>query len=76
MKISGLNHYALSFCLVAVMLAACGGSQPPIGAPGAMPTLQRSPALAQSAQQLIRDPGSFTSEANGLYVSEFYGTAT
>ena len=37
MKSSGLNHYALSFCLAAVMLAACGGSQPPIGAPGAMP---------------------------------------
>jgi hypothetical protein len=29
--------YALSSCVAAAMLAGCGGSQPPIGAPGAMP---------------------------------------
>ena len=28
---------ALSICAAAAMLAGCGGSQPPIGAPGAMP---------------------------------------
>jgi hypothetical protein len=35
--------YALSFSAVAVLLAGCGGSQPPIGAPGPMP---QSPAIA------------------------------
>jgi uncharacterized repeat protein (TIGR03803 family) len=29
-------RFALSSCAVAAMLAGCGGSQPPIGAPGAM----------------------------------------
>jgi hypothetical protein len=33
----GLGTYALSSCVAAAMLAGCGGSQPPIGAPGAMP---------------------------------------
>ena len=37
MKSLGCGRYALSSCVVAAMLAGCGGSQPPIGAPGAMP---------------------------------------
>jgi hypothetical protein len=37
MQIFGFGRYALSSCVVAALLAACGGSQPPIGAPGAMP---------------------------------------
>jgi hypothetical protein len=37
MKISDFGRYALSSCVAATMLAGCGGSQPPIGAPGAMP---------------------------------------
>jgi hypothetical protein len=37
MRISGLSRYALSGCMAAAMLAGCSGSQPPIGAPGAMP---------------------------------------
>jgi uncharacterized repeat protein (TIGR03803 family) len=36
MKVSRLD-YPLSICAVVAVLAACGGSQPPIGAPGAMP---------------------------------------
>lgn len=31
-----LRHYAISGCVTAALLAGCGGSQPPIGAPGAM----------------------------------------
>jgi hypothetical protein len=31
------SRYSLSTCAAFLMLAACGGSQPPIGAPGAMP---------------------------------------
>jgi hypothetical protein len=37
MKRSVYSGYALSWCVTAAMLAGCGGSQPPIGAPGAMP---------------------------------------
>ena len=40
MKSLGLRHYALAMGVAAALLAACGGSQPPIGMPGAMP--QRS----------------------------------
>jgi hypothetical protein len=32
-----LSRYALCSCVAAAMLAGCGGSQPPIGAPGGMP---------------------------------------
>ena len=37
MKSFGLGKYALSGGVAVAMLAGCGGSQPPIGAPGAMP---------------------------------------
>lgn len=37
MKSFGFGRYALLSCAVVAMLAACGGSQAPIGAPGAMP---------------------------------------
>jgi hypothetical protein len=40
--------YALSLSATAVFLAACGGSQPPIGAPGAMP---QTSALATRAER-------------------------
>jgi serine/threonine-protein kinase len=36
MKSLDLGRYALSSCVAAAFLAGCGGSQPPIGAPGAM----------------------------------------
>ncbi len=37
MKSLDFGRYALCSCVAAAMLAACGGSRPPIGAPGAMP---------------------------------------
>jgi hypothetical protein len=37
MKNLGLGRYALCSCVAAALLAGCGGSQPPIGASGAMP---------------------------------------
>lgn len=42
----GLKRVALLSCAAAALLAACGGSQPPIGAPGAMP---QRPAIAMRA---------------------------
>jgi hypothetical protein len=38
MKLSDFGRCALTCCVgAAAMLAGCGGSQPPIGAPGAIP---------------------------------------
>jgi hypothetical protein len=36
-RLMDLRSFAPSTCVVAALLAGCGGSQPPIGAPGAMP---------------------------------------
>ena len=48
MKSLDFSRYALCSCVAAAMLTGCGGSQPPIGAPGAMP---QSSALATHAQR-------------------------
>ncbi|MFY9720560.1 MAG: hypothetical protein WAK16_13055 [Candidatus Cybelea sp.] len=37
MRSLSLSRYAVSSCATAALLAGCGGSQPPINAPGAMP---------------------------------------
>ena len=37
MKVSGISRDALCASMSIAMLAGCGGSQPPIGATGAMP---------------------------------------
>jgi hypothetical protein len=50
---SSLSRYALRSCVVVAMLAGCGGSQPPIGAPGAMPqSLTESPEYTRSGPLL------------------------
>jgi uncharacterized repeat protein (TIGR03803 family) len=38
MRVSHLGRYALGISIAAALLAGCGGSQPPIGRPGAVPT--------------------------------------
>ena len=47
-ELSDLIRYALFNCTAAAMLAGCGGSQPPIGAPGAVP---QSSAVATRADR-------------------------
>ncbi len=47
MRISDFGRYALNGCVAAALLAGCGGSQPPIGAPGAMP--RRAATATQAA---------------------------
>jgi len=37
MKGLDFGRYALGSCAAVALLVGCGGSQPPIGAPGAMP---------------------------------------
>jgi hypothetical protein len=48
MKSLELGRYALNSCVAAAMLAGCGGSQPPIGAQGAMPQGQTFAIAAHS----------------------------
>ena len=68
MKSLDFSRNALGCCVVAAMLAGCGGSQPPIGAPGAMP---QTSTIATHAQ-----PGKswMLAEAKGedlLYIANF-----
>lgn len=68
MKRLGLIHSALGTCAVAAILAACGGSQPPVAAPGAIP---RTSAIATQAD---RGPSWMLPEAGKhelLYVSNW-----
>jgi hypothetical protein len=44
------SRHALSSCVAVAMLAGCGGSQPPIGAPGAMPQAESSLLLPDGSQ--------------------------
>lgn len=45
MKGWNLSRYALTSCIAGALLAACSGSQPPFGAPGAMPQNRTSRTL-------------------------------
>jgi len=63
-----LSRYALSCCVAAAMLAGCGGSQPPIGASGAMPQ------TSVSAAHVERDGSWMLPEATSddlLYVTNY-----
>ena len=54
--LSLLSRYALSSCVAAALLAGCGGSQPPIGAPGAL-ALQSQAASEQHRIYVTTNPG-------------------
>jgi uncharacterized repeat protein (TIGR03803 family) len=57
MRVSVFGRYAAALCVAAAsMLAGCGGSQPPIGAPAAMQEQARIPAvgLNRPARVLLR----------------------
>ena len=58
MRIKDAVHYALSSCVAATMLAGCGGSQPPIGAPGAMQQSAgiTAPESAAAARTVVHRP--------------------
>lgn len=73
---------ALSFCVAGVILAACGGSQPPISAPGAMPQSRLYVAAGRvlpatsSSDSLLYASGYSTgiymlSYPSGQFVGEF-----
>jgi hypothetical protein len=71
-RISDFSRYAISICAAAAFLAGCSGSQPPIGAPGAMP--QTKALQSQGAQREDRD-GSWmspnTQAQDLLYVTNY-----
>jgi hypothetical protein len=67
MKVPALTRYAPRFC-AAALLAGCGGSQPPIGAPGAMPQSRAATSPApHSGSWMLPEAGS----QSLLYVSDF-----
>ena len=66
MKILGFSRYALLSCVAAAMLAGCGGSSPPIGAPGALPqTSARATHAGRGKSWMLRD----ATKSTLLYVS-------
>jgi hypothetical protein len=71
MKSLDLSRYGLCSCVAAALLAGCGGLQPPIGAPGAMPQT----AELQSPRARRDDRGSWmepnTQSQDLLYVTDY-----
>jgi hypothetical protein len=68
MKNSDFGRCALGICAAAVMLEGCGGSQPAIGAPGAVP--QSSAIVMQAKQQAIFGIPAPPFGKSGIYASE------
>ncbi len=66
MKRLGFRRYALCSCVAAAMLAGCGGSQPPIGAPGVMQQIFADATHADRGKSWMR-PEAKNSDL--LYVS-------
>ena len=62
MKSLDFSRYVLYSCVAAAILAGCGGSQPPIGAPGAM---HESPAIPSHANHSASSTGSDLLYASG-----------
>lgn len=72
MKVRHLSRYSLSVGATAALLAGCGGAQPSIGTPGAMPQSRASmmrasgsgswmlPAAKREALVYVSNPGSST----------------
>jgi uncharacterized repeat protein (TIGR03803 family) len=78
MKSLDFSRRALICCVPVAMLAGCGGSQPPIGAPRAMP---QSNAMAPSSYRVLYsfgDPPDGNTPQAGVIGNDgtFYGTTT
>jgi hypothetical protein len=71
MKGFDFGRFALSMGAAAAMLAACGGSQPPIGAPGAVPQSRAIATHAERGRSWMRGTNDdllyATSEHGGLF---------
>ncbi len=83
MKLLALSRFALNMSVAAALLTGCGGSQPPIGAPGAMP---QSDAMGPSSYEVLysfrglpdgSSPVASLIELNGtLYSTTWLGGAS
>jgi uncharacterized repeat protein (TIGR03803 family) len=60
---TSFSRHAVSVCAALVMLAACGGSQPPIGAPGTMP----QPSTIAPARTIVHRIRTASSSYQVLY---------
>jgi hypothetical protein len=74
MKVSILCCRALSFCALAALLAGCGGSQPPIAAPGAMP--QTTTLATYTLTRSVFGIAAPDSAKGGIYASENLSSGT
>jgi hypothetical protein len=61
-----LSRFALSLCAIAVMLAGCGGSQPPISASSAVP---QNPTMADLVPRYESSAVYFAGGAAGRYAA-------
>jgi hypothetical protein len=68
MKNVDFGRCALGLCVATALLAGCGGSQPPIGAPGAMP---QGHAVASLANKSVSGELVYASEIEGSEVVAF-----
>ena len=70
MRSRELSRFALSACVATVILAGCGGSQPPIGAPGLLHNVSQGSKIvrAQSVGQAYKMSGPL------LYVASYAET--
>jgi hypothetical protein len=66
----GAGH-AFGICVAAAMLAGCGGSQPPIGAPGAMPQTSATATHADRGKSWMLPRAK---RDDLLYVSDFFAS--
>jgi hypothetical protein len=64
-----LSRFTLSSCVAAALLAGCGGSQPPIGAPGAVPQASAIATHADRGKSWML-PEAKTDDL--LYISNVY----
>jgi hypothetical protein len=68
------GRYLPSCYVVAALLAGCGGSQPPIGAPGAMPQTSATEAHAEHSNSWML-PGVKAGKSGLLYLSDYSADA-
>jgi len=73
MKSFGLGSYALSAGLTLALLTACGGSPPPISAPGAMPQVSELAARTNSKNYKVLYSFGASPDGNGPH-SDLIGT--
>ena len=66
LKVLYFSGYTLSMCVAATMFSGCGASQPPIGAPGAMPQTRTVGAYRNGGPRMQSE----TTSGDLLYVTD------